>query len=149
MTNEISHQLLVFGQSILLGLSIGLLYDLLRPFRLRLPRLTGLLDGLYCLTVGCAVFLFLLGQAEGQLRGFVVLGAVGGAVLFFCAFSELLRPVWAFWVDTLAYLLHLLSFPLLWAKNFCKKLARRERGRQKWQRRQKNPRKSRASAAAC
>ena len=125
MTNEISHQLLVFGQSILLGLSIGLLYDLLRPFRLRLPRLTGLLDGLYCLTVGCAVFLFLLGQAEGQLRGFVVLGAVGGAVLFFCAFSELLRPVWAFWVDTLAYLLHLLSFPLLWAKNFCKKLARR------------------------
>ena len=44
MTNEISHQLLVFGQSILLGLSIGLLYDLLRPFRLRLPRLTGLLE---------------------------------------------------------------------------------------------------------
>ena len=36
MENYISSQLLVFGQSILLGLSVGLLYDLLRAFRLRL-----------------------------------------------------------------------------------------------------------------
>ena len=45
MENHISQQLLVFVQSILLGLAIGSLYDLLRPFRLRLPRVAPLLDG--------------------------------------------------------------------------------------------------------
>ena len=123
MESQFSHQLLVFGQSILLGFCAGLVYDLLRPFRLRLPRLTGVLDALYCLLTGVAIFLFLLRGAEGELRGFVVLGALGGAILFFCVFSELLRPIWAFWTDTLAYLAHLLSLPVLWWKNFCKKIA--------------------------
>ena len=41
MGNQVSQQLLIFGQSILLGLALGSLYDLLRPFRLRLPRLHG------------------------------------------------------------------------------------------------------------
>ena len=68
MGNQVSQQLLVFGQSILLGFSAGLLYDLLRPFRLRLPRLTGLLDSLYCLAVGVAAFLFLLQAAEGRVE---------------------------------------------------------------------------------
>ncbi|MCI8818050.1 MAG: hypothetical protein HFG04_02695 [Oscillibacter sp.] len=122
---EISRQLLVFGQSILLGLSAGLLYDLLRPFRVRAPRFTGVLDGLYSLTVGSAMFLFLLRRAEGELRGFVVLGAVGGAVLYFCAFSGILRPLWTFWADTLAFLARLLSLPLRWTRKFCKKMLRR------------------------
>ena len=91
--NQAAQQLLVFGQSILLGLSAGLLYDLLRPFRVRAPRATGWLDGAYCLAVGGAMFLFLLRRGAGQLRGFVILGAVGGAVLYFCAFSEPLRPL--------------------------------------------------------
>ena len=119
MESQVNQQLLVFGQSILLGLSAGLLYDLLRPFRVRAPRVTGLLDGCYCLTVGGAMFLFLLRRAAGQLRGFVILGAVGGAVLFFCAFSQPLRPLWAFWADTLAFLAGLLSLPLRWTRNFC------------------------------
>ena len=38
MESRAAQQLLVFGQSILLGLSAGLLYDLLRPFRVRAPR---------------------------------------------------------------------------------------------------------------
>lgn len=101
MENHISQQLLVFVQSILLGLAIGSLYDLLRPFRLRLPRLAPLLDGVYALAVGAGCFRFVLARAEGELRGFVVLGVVGGAVLFFSAFSSLLRPVWEFWADTL------------------------------------------------
>ena len=124
MGTPVSDQLMAFGQSILLGLSAGVLYDLLRPFRLRRPRLTGWLDGVYCLAVAAASFLFLLRRADGELRGFLVLGALGGAVLFFCAFSQLLRPVWEFWADTLDCLAHLFSFPLLWVKNFGKKTAR-------------------------
>ena len=41
MEIQISRQLALFGQSVLLGLTAGLLYDLLRSFRLRLPRSWG------------------------------------------------------------------------------------------------------------
>ena len=81
MGSPVSVQLLAFGQSILLGLSAGVLYDVLRPFRLRCPRITTLLDGAYCLTVGAVSFLFLLRRADGELRGFLVLGALGGGHL--------------------------------------------------------------------
>ena len=124
MENHISQQLLVFVQSILLGLAIGSLYDLLRPFRLRLPRVAPLLDGVYALAVGAGCFRFILARAEGELRGFVVLGVVGGAVLFFSAFSSLLRPVWEFWADTLGCLVRCLTFPLRQAKKFLKKCGR-------------------------
>ena len=104
MENQISQQLLVFVQAILLGLATGSFYDLLRPFRLRLPRLAPLLDGVYVLAVGAGCFRFVLVRAEGELRGFVVLGVIGGAVLFFSAFSSRLRRCgnfgripWAVW----------------------------------------------------
>ena len=88
MGNQISQQLTTFGQSILLGVAAAVLYDLLRPFRLRLTRFTALLDGAYCLAVGAAAFLFLLRRGEGELRAFIILGAIGGAVVFFCTFSQ-------------------------------------------------------------
>ena len=118
---QISGQLAAFGQSILLGAAAGVLYDLLRPFRLRLPRLTALLDGAYCLAVGCAAFLFLLRRGGGELRGFLLLGAAGGAVLFFCAASAFLQPLWAFWADTLVHLVRLLLLPFLVLRKICKK----------------------------
>lgn len=123
MEIQISQQLSLFAQSVLLGMGAAVLYDLLRAVRLRLPRATALLDTIYTLCVGTALFLFTLRRAAGLLRGYVLLGALGGAVLFFCLLSAPLRPVWSFWVDTLAFLAHLLAFPLVWAKNFFKKIA--------------------------
>ena len=40
MAPALSQPLLLFCQAILLGMAAALLYDLLRAFRLRLPRLT-------------------------------------------------------------------------------------------------------------
>lgn len=124
MAPALSQPLLLFCQAILLGMAAALLYDLLRAFRLRLPRLTSALDILYCMAAGLAVFLFMLRRAQGQLRLYLLLGAVGGGVLFFTAFSPFLRPVWDFWVDTLAFLLHLTAIPLRGAENLCKKIGR-------------------------
>ena len=118
MGNQISQQLLTYAQSILLGLAAGVLYDLLRPFRLRWPRCTGVLDGGYCLGVGAASFTFLLERGEGELRGFMVLGALGGAVVYFCACSQMLRPLWEFWAETLAELGRLTALPLGWIRKF-------------------------------
>ena len=56
MGPALAQPLQAFVQSVLLGMAAGLLYDLLRAFRLKLPRLTSPLDILYCLTVSAAVF---------------------------------------------------------------------------------------------
>ena len=73
MEIQISQQLSLFGQSVLLGLGSAVLYDLLRAVRLRLPRATAVLDAVYCLCVGTALFLFTLRLSAGILRGYVLL----------------------------------------------------------------------------
>ena len=125
MENQVSQQLLVFAQSILLGLSIGVLYDLLRPFRLRFPRLTTALDSIYCLAVGFGSLLFVLHRAAGEMRGYFLLGIVGGAVMYFCGFSPLLQPVWKFWADCTVAFGQILSIPLHLGIALCKNFARR------------------------
>ena len=117
MENQISQQLAVFAQSVLLGLSAGVLYDLLRPFRHRLPALTAALDGAYCLAVGLAAVLFVLRRSGGEVRGYFLAGSAGGAVLYFCGFAPLLRPLWEFWADCLTALLRLAAVPLKLAGN--------------------------------
>ncbi|MBQ9329548.1 MAG: hypothetical protein IJ221_00970 [Oscillibacter sp.] len=102
-----------------------MVYDLLRPFRRLLPRLAPWLDLGFGLAAFAAAFLFLLRAAEGELRGFAVLGAGGGTVVYGGLFSHALEPVWQFWADTLACTAKFLSLPLVRAKIFCKKLARK------------------------
>ena len=87
MAFQITEQLRAFGWSILLGLAAGVLYDLLRAVRLRRPRMTWALDLLYCLAAGAALSLFVLRQGDGQLRGYILLGALGGMLLDLGAFS--------------------------------------------------------------
>ena len=111
MAIHVTEQLRTFLLSILLGLGAGVLYDLLRAVRLRHPRLTTPLDLLYCQAVGLAVFLFVLRQSDGQLRGFILLGGLGGCVMFFSLLSRPLRPVWDFWLDRWMELFRLLSLP--------------------------------------
>lgn len=111
MGNIISEQLMLFLRSVLLGGVLGLLYDLLRPFRRLGGRLWGgLLDALYGLTAISGVFFFVM-AGDGELRVFILMGALGGGVLFFCLLSQPMRPLWDFWT---AFFLK----PVLWLKNF-------------------------------
>ena len=87
MENYVSQQLMLFARSILLGMGIALVYDLLRPVRQRCPGLLWLLDGAYCLVSALGLGLFLLRQSDGELRLYVLLGAAGGVVLFFSMLS--------------------------------------------------------------
>lgn len=123
MAIHVTEQLRTFLLSILLGLGAGVLYDLLRAVRLRHPRLTAPLDLLYCQAVGLAVFLFVLRQSDGQLRGFILLGGLGGGVLFFSLLSRPLRPVWDFWIDRWMELFQFLSLPGRFCAAVCKKFA--------------------------
>ncbi|MBD9199049.1 MAG: hypothetical protein EGQ09_18760 [Clostridiales bacterium] len=124
MAFQITEQLRTFGWAILLGLAAGLLYDLLRAIRLRRPRMTWALDLLYCLAAGAALSLFVLRQGDGQLRSYILLGALGGGVVFFSLFSAPLRPLWDFWLDRCAEFFRLLVWPLRKGSAICKKIVR-------------------------
>ena len=79
----ISEQLAMFLRSIALGGALGLVYDLLRTLRRLGGRLWGgVLDALYCVLAVSSLFLFMM-AGSGELHLFVLMGTLGGAVLFF------------------------------------------------------------------
>jgi hypothetical protein len=120
----VDQQLEVFIQSILLGLAVGVVHDLLRPLRLRLPKTAWILDSGYCLAAALCLFLFCLNRTQGQLQIYAVIGMCGGAVLFFTLFSDLLRPIWDFWADNCAFFVRMAAMPLVALKRLCKKIGR-------------------------
>jgi len=125
----ISHaaQLRAFGEALLLGATLALLYELLRALRLRSRRaraLTGALDALYCLLLAAAALLFALRVGDGELRLYMLLAAVGGAALFAAVCAPPLRPLWDFWAETLVLLCRALRLPLRKLKIFYGKLTK-------------------------
>lgn len=115
MENYVSAQLVSFGQSALLGMMAGVVYDMLRAVRLRRRRsrlLTHLLDSVYVAAVLLVLLIFTLRQGQGELRLYMLMAMLLGVVVYFGALSGLLRPVWAFWMDAAAAFAHLLWTPV-------------------------------------
>lgn len=116
MENFVAAQLKELLLSAALGAAAALFYDLLRGARLldrRDKLLTHLLDGLFSAAVLLAALFLALRLGQGQLRLFMLLGALCGALLWFALFSSLLRSVWELWWTALAASWVLLSRPLL------------------------------------
>ena len=104
---ELTEQLAMFFRSVLLGGALGLLYDLLRALRSLGGRVWGgVLDSVYCVLSVSLLFFFVM-AGDGELRLFFLAGALGGAVLFFCLLSPILRPLWDFWLRILLSPVHL------------------------------------------
>lgn len=111
----IGQQLLDLGAAMLLGIVCGMMYDLLRPVRLRRrynKPLTHVVDIVFVLIVLLAVFLFALRIGQGEFRLFMLCGFLAGGVLYFLLLSPLLRPLWDFWAQAAACFLSLLWKPI-------------------------------------
>ena len=107
MGNEIPRQLAQFFRSILMGGALALLYDAARSLRVLGGKVWEiLLDALVSISSVFAVFLLVMAE-EGELRLFILLGTLGGAVLFFSLISPTLRPVLSFWVELALFPLHI------------------------------------------
>lgn len=107
-------QLRILLQALLLGWTLGLLYDLLGAVRRRLQGTlaAALLDGAYSLTLFLLVFSFALRAGGGELRVFLLAGLAVGMLFFFALCSAPLRPIWDLWVEAALRLLRLAVFPL-------------------------------------
>lgn len=122
MGNEIPEQLAMFLRSVVLGGGLGLLYDLARCLRRLGGGLwRGLLDVAVSLTAAAALFFFVM-AGSGELRLFILLGALLGVTLFFCLLSPLLRPLWDFWLDLLLIPFRFLGRIAKKLYQICKKL---------------------------
>ena len=114
MGNEIPLQLAQVLRAILLGSILALGYDFVRALHCLGGKIWATtLDILVSLSATLSIFLFVMAE-EGELRLFLLLGTLGGAVLFFSLLSGILRPIWAFWIDLFLFPLHLLE--ALWRK---------------------------------
>ena len=117
----LQEQLLYCGRFALLGLALGIFYDVLRAIRIghRLRRHgTAVLDVLFCLTGLVCFLLTMLRGTDGRLRGFLLFGLLAG----FFSYRKLL----SFWVlqcflwvlQLLHKILALLYQTLLWLFSF-------------------------------
>ena len=90
MGSDLARQVPALLLAALLGLTAGLLYDLLRPPRRALPRLwAALVDLLYGLSVFAGLFLYAMSAGDGRLG----LWELSAALLGFLAWLHLLSPV--------------------------------------------------------
>jgi spore cortex biosynthesis protein YabQ len=86
----LAQQTIAFLWAIVIGAALALLYDMFRILRIAIPFGPGLIalqDILFFTVCAVVTFLFLLSQAEGKVRAFLLLGEFLGAVVYFCTIS--------------------------------------------------------------
>ena len=126
MENYVAQQLSALGASALLGAAAGLVYDLLRALRLRRrgnQLLTHLADTVYVLLIFWGLFHLALTMGAGELRLYMMIGALLGAVLYFWLPSRILRPLWDFWLSAASAFFRLLWRPVDFLLRFSKKVS--------------------------
>ena len=124
MENFVAQQLTALGVSALLGAAAGLIYDLLRTVRLRRRSLllTHLTDVIYVLLLMLGLFRLALSMGAGELRLYMMVGALLGAVLYFWLPARLLRPLWEFWLGVAVSCGRLLWRPVAIFQRIAKKV---------------------------
>ena len=112
MAGPLGWQVLFLAGAAALGLGVGLLYDLFRVMRVRipLPLLGGALDLLFWLVVTAGLFVYTTAAGNGEVR-FYMIGAVllGAVVYFWLASRWVLKGAYAA-ADLVAILWKLITF---------------------------------------
>ncbi len=122
MEISVSGQAATLGGALLLGMAVGLCYDIIRIPRayLRLPLLGGALDLLFWLIVTATLFLYATAAGGGEVRIFMAAALFGGTLLYFLVFSPWLRKFIDLVAAAVAAVWRFLTFPLIKLASFLK-----------------------------
>jgi len=104
MILSMSGQAWLFLSTVLVGVGIGLFYDILRVFRKTTPHLpfaVQLEDLFFWILVTVGMFYFMLSQNYGEIRLFSLIGAGCGAAVYFAGFSPFVMKVSVYIVNYL------------------------------------------------
>jgi len=113
MTVDIARQLQGLCQAMLLGGVLGIVYDMMRVMRRRLPLpfLEGTLDFLFWMIATAALFRFSQTAWDGQIRLYGAVFCLTGGAVYFWGISPLVLRVAFFLTDVFAKLLGILTLP--------------------------------------
>ena len=109
-----------------LGAAAGLVYDLLRILRVRLPvpLIGGLLDLLFWLVVTVALFVYTTVAGRGEVRGYLLAGVLIGGALYFWALSRGFLWLGYRLADFVGAVWHIVTLPLVVVGKLCKKIGK-------------------------
>jgi spore cortex biosynthesis protein YabQ len=113
MTADIARQLQALCRAVLMGGGLGVLYDLMRIARRRIPSplLAGILDFLFWITATAALFLFSHENWHGQVRLYGAFFCLLGAAAYFQGISPLVMRLLFLLTGLAGHLLGVLTFP--------------------------------------
>ncbi len=90
----LSYELVLFLQSVGIGIIFGVVFDALRVVRIIFPHKSWMVfteDLLFMLFCGFWFFVFSMTSARGQLRAFLIIGAAAGFFLYIYTVGEIVK----------------------------------------------------------
>ncbi|OUN09395.1 hypothetical protein B5G40_12545 [Flavonifractor sp. An9] len=122
----VSEQALFLLGAVGLGAAAGLIYDLLRILRVRLPLplIGGLMDLLFWLVVTAAIFVYSTVAGRGQVRGYLLAGILAGGGVYFWALSRGFLWLGYRLADLVGVVWHIVTLPLVVMGKVCKKIGK-------------------------
>lgn len=115
MENAISMQTLEFLSSAVLGIALGVFYDILKVIRSYTKRgkgITSLFDVIFWTVSIFSLFVFVLTVAGGRMRWYILIGAFCGCFVYRAFVGEIVFKVLRGTSDILAKLLRVSSRPI-------------------------------------
>jgi len=106
----VSRELSIFLYACGFGACIGLFYDFFRIMRIAIPfgsLVIFIQDAIFWVVAGAGTFLFTYALNAGEVRGFLLMGELVGAVLYFLTVSRLVIGISDFIIRTVKKLLRL------------------------------------------
>lgn len=117
-TVEQSEQTLIFVASLGVGFLLGILYDIFRALRLSFTKGKAaivIFDLLYFFAVAFLSFLFILASNKGEVRSYIIIGELLGAVFYYFSLGIAVIKITDNFVKVLkcfyAFVFKVVSFP--------------------------------------
>ena len=115
MINSVSAQTVEFLFSALLGLCLGVLFDVIRTVRTYMPRkrwITAVFDVLFWLIAVISLLGFVMTVSGGKMRWYVLAGAFCGGFVYMAALSEIVYKILVSVIAVMRKILHLMTRPV-------------------------------------